>query len=285
MTLSRLSFYSAAAALILGVGMAQAQMGTVDGRTSSGALTGYTAGSPLDRRPIVPASAYAASLYTPGRYGSLAPPIFMTTINTPGIYGAYSFGVAPLTFNREPLFYDTANDREIIPAVTVTIAPLRNPGTAAGVPTMSVGTPSTAPAVPGSTALSTIPAQTPVVPALTTTVAPADTTARVIVRVPEDARLTFGGVPVAQPGRLRTFTTPALTPGQYYTYDIHATWNEDGRTVEKDRHIYVSAGATADVDFLSPPADQGTRELRTRPLPFAAPGAPALKPTLPPKRP
>jgi uncharacterized protein (TIGR03000 family) len=285
MTLARIAGWSAVAGLTLGSGLAQAQ----GGRTTSGALVGYTSGSPLDRRPLVPAWSYAPSVYTPGRYGSLASPIFMTTLNTPGIYGAYSMGVAPLTFNREPLFFDYFNDREVIPAISVTMPPLRDPTTAAGAPTLAVGTPSTTQAVPGYAALGTIPAQRPAAPSLTTAETPWDNVARVVVRVPEDARLEFGGVPVDQPGRLRKFTTPALTPGQRYTYDIQAAWSENGRPVTRERQITVFAGEKVDVDFLSPEFDQAPRELRTQPLPApkvppvtAPPDVGPLKPTRPP---
>src|SRR2546423_9656308 len=99
-----------------------------------GPVSGYTTGSQIDRRPVVPVTAYSASTYVPGSfrtYGSLAEPIFMTTINTPGIYGAYSYGVAPLTFNREPTFYPAYEPRLDVPAVTTTIAPVRPPSTLA----------------------------------------------------------------------------------------------------------------------------------------------------------
>jgi uncharacterized protein (TIGR03000 family) len=230
----------------------------------SGALVGYTSGSPLDRRPLVTAREYAASEYVPGRYGSLAPPIFMTVLNTPGIYGAYSYGVAPLTFNREPLFYPAYEDRQVIPAITVTVAPLRDQTMANGAPTFLVGTRGTTPDVPGSRALSTIPGQVPA--AAVTYPAPGEDVARVVVRVPENAELEFGGVAVGQTGRVRKFTTPPLTPGQEYRYDVRATWTESGRQVVKERQVFVYAGEKADVDFLGPDAanEQREREMRSR---------------------
>jgi uncharacterized protein (TIGR03000 family) len=246
---------SAVAVLALGSGVVRAQGGL------SGALVGWTSGSPLDRRPLVTAGQYAASEYVPGSYGSLAPPIFMTVLNTPGIYGAYSYGVAPLTFNREPLFYPAYDDRQVIPAITVTIAPLRDRTMANGAPTFLVGTPRTTPDVPGTRALSTIPGQVPAAPAETSA---GENVARVVVRVPENAQLEFGGVAVGQTGRVRKFTSPPLTPGQKYRYSIRATWTESGRTVTKDRQIFVYAGEKADVDFLGPDAanEQNEREMR-----------------------
>jgi uncharacterized protein (TIGR03000 family) len=303
MRLTRIAGYSAVAVLTLGSGMVHAQAG----RTLSGALAGYTSGSPLDRRPLVLATEYASSTYYSGRYGSLASPIFMTTLNTPGIYGAYSFGVAPLTYDREPLFTPAYDPRQVIPAITITLPPVRDSVTAVGAATLSAYPPPFTPpergypatgydasgyAVPGYATLSTIPRQSPAMSTRSTTMVPSDYVARVVVRVPEDARLEFGGVTVEQPGRIRKFTTPALTPGQKYSYDIRAVWTEGNRPVVKERTIIVYAGEKADIDFLSPEFDEAPRELRTQPLPApnVAPVTPVpnvgpLKPTVPPARP
>src|SRR5262245_15515705 len=124
MSSQRFSSLTALAALGLVAGFAAESRA----QQTLGPVSGYTTGSQIDRRPVVPVTAYSASTYVPGSfrtYGSLAEPIFMTTINTPGIYGAYSYGVAPLTFTREPTFYPAYEPRLDIPAVTTTIAPVR----------------------------------------------------------------------------------------------------------------------------------------------------------------
>src|SRR5271165_7139110 len=121
MTLFRMVCTSAVAALALG-GLAQAQ-GTGQ---PLGALRGYTQGYPLDRRPIVTAQSYSSSPYVPGDRGSLASPIFMTSLNYPGVYGAYEYSVTPLFFNREPSFYPAYQPREVVPAITVTVPPFRD---------------------------------------------------------------------------------------------------------------------------------------------------------------
>ncbi len=260
----------------------------------SAALSGWRTGTPLDRRPTIPVSAYSSSPYYSGRYGSLAPPIFMTTLNTPGIYGAYSYGTGGITLTREPFFSAVYDDRETIPSTSITTAPLRRPTTPAGAPTMAAGPPSVTPAVPGSAVIETYPGQIPAVnvPATapegttlrTMPAAPGATTslstenaARVVVRVPEDARLDFGGMTMPQTGRVRKFFTPPLVPGQRYHYDVQATWQEDGRTVVRERKVNVYAGEKADIDFLGP-EENHERELHTRPIlpapvPAAAPGA------------
>jgi uncharacterized protein (TIGR03000 family) len=238
-------------------GMVRAQGGAV----GSPALSGYTSGWSLDRRPIVPVSAYSASPYYPGSYGSLASPIFMTTLSYPGIYGAYSYGNGGITLSREPWFTAVVSDRYDIPAISITTAPLRDASTPAGAPTLYAVPPPLNPVVPGSVALRTIPPdQMFVVPA-----APAEQTARVVVRVPEDARLEFEGVMVPQEGRLRKFVTPALVPGKKYLYDVRATWQEEGRPVVRERRIAVYAGEKTDIDFLRPGEENSGRELRVRP--------------------
>jgi uncharacterized protein (TIGR03000 family) len=202
-----------------------------------GPVSGYTTGSQIDRRPVVPVTAYSASTYVPGSfatYGSLASPIFMTTINTPGIYGAYSYGVAPLTFNREPTFYPAYEARLDIPAVTTTIAPVR--------PTSTIVTAAT----------------------VTREVVPVNVTADVNVRLPADAKLYFEGIPMEQTGPERHFVTPPLTPGRNYQYDVRAVWTDNqGREVVQDRKVPVHAGDRLTIDFLAPPP---SATLRTRPM-------------------
>jgi uncharacterized protein (TIGR03000 family) len=232
-------------ALLAPAGAARAQVAV-----GSPALAGWTAGGLLDRRPIVAVSAYSSSPFYSGWHGSLAEPIFMTTLQTPGIYGAYSFGTGGITLTREPWFYPVPDDRDIIPAITVTTAPLRSLRTSAGVPTMAGGS---------------LPALPPDSPAR-------ELTAQVVVRVPEDARLEFGGVSMPQTGRVRRFVSPPLVPGQRYRYDVRATWQEDGRTVVCERQANVYAGEKTDLDFLSPREGNWERELQTKP-PLLSPAA------------
>jgi uncharacterized protein (TIGR03000 family) len=268
----------------------------------SPALAGWTTGSPVDHRPIVPVRDYSSSAYYSGKYGSLASPIFMTTLQTPGIYGAYDFGNGGITRTREPWFSAVYDDRETIPATSITTLPLRRPSTPAGAPTLAAGPPSVVPAVPGSATVPTYPGQlspvatppeetgTPMglrtipgrVPPASTEAPAAEETARVVVRVPDDARLEFEGVAMPETGRIRKFVSPPLVPGRRYHYDVLATWQEDGHTVTHERRINVYAGEKAEVDFLAPPEENRERDLRTRPiLPPPSSAAPAR--TVPPR--
>jgi uncharacterized protein (TIGR03000 family) len=76
--------------------------------------------------------------------------------------------------------------------------------------------------------------------------------ARVEVRVPAGAALWFDGVRTQQSGSERSFVSPPLTPGQEYTYEVHARWTEDGRTVDRNRTIHVRANTRTDVDLTRP---------------------------------
>lgn len=312
MTASRRTALVGLAALGLWAATAsRAQAQRLEGGTVS--TLGYSSGSPIDRRPIVPATTYSSSPYYSGAFGSLADPIFMTTINYPGQYGAYNLGLPLDMLNREPFSYPAVNPRSIIPAISTTVAPLRSPTTPAGGPTLTTAPPSVTPAVPSynQQIANTYPAQisaavpstgaAPAVPGdltpaaeipttnamLTTpgTIGPRDDVAKVVVRVPEDARLEFEGVPIAQAGRVREMSTPPLARGQFYHYLVKATWREGEQDVTHERRVRVYPGSVSDVDFLTPA--QGERTLRSSPqLPppgdARAPAAPSALDNPPP---
>jgi uncharacterized protein (TIGR03000 family) len=140
----------------------------------------------------------------------------MTTINTPGVYGAYSFGVADINlYNREPSFYRAFNPRDVLPAVNTTVVPRTEETTlSAALPRPEMGT------------------------------------ASVRVRVPAEAQVWFEGVPTDATGTTRDFVTPPLTVGRSYKYDVRASWRLNGREVSNSREVLVRAGDRVDVDFL-----------------------------------
>jgi uncharacterized protein (TIGR03000 family) len=78
--------------------------------------------------------------------------------------------------------------------------------------------------------------------------------AMIDVRVPPEAQVTFDGEATTQRGPNRLFTSPALEPGKSYHYDVKASWNQNGRTVTRNRRVDVRAGQRTTVDFLQ---DQG----------------------------
>jgi len=153
----------------------------------------------------------------------------MTTLNTPGIYGAYDLGITSFSlYNREPQFYPAYPQRAVIPELTTTIAPIP----------------------PNSEA--SLSAQAPV-----------SDTARVHVHVPADAELSFQGVPMSTGGTDREFVTPALVAGRGYSYDVQASWMDNGQEVRRSKRIYVHAGDRVHVDLT-----EGESTLKaTQPLP------------------
>jgi uncharacterized protein (TIGR03000 family) len=76
-----------------------------------------------------------------------------------------------------------------------------------------------------------------------------DPVAHVTVKVPVDAQVWFADTPTTSKGPLRQFNSPPLTPGSQYTYDVRASWNENGQAVTQTQHVEVSAGAHVNVSF------------------------------------
>jgi uncharacterized protein (TIGR03000 family) len=68
------------------------------------------------------------------------------------------------------------------------------------------------------------------------------TTARVLITLPDDARLYFNGTAAAGNGSLRSFATPPLVPGHSYAYDLTAEVVRDGRIQRVTERIVVRAG-------------------------------------------
>jgi uncharacterized protein (TIGR03000 family) len=72
----------------------------------------------------------------------------------------------------------------------------------------------------------------------------------IAVRVPADAEIWFDGKKTSQTGPVRYFETPPLEPGREYSYEIRARWNENGRQVERTRHVTVHPGDRLALNFV-----------------------------------
>jgi uncharacterized protein (TIGR03000 family) len=169
-------------------------------------------------------------------------PIFMTSINYPGVYGAYTLGGAGQAYNAR----GTATNYLVASGTTLRID---------AEPTRA------------------LPAPAP---------EPSNSVALVDVHVPADANLWFEGVRMTQGGTMRRFVSPPLMPGQPYTYEVRASWTENGQEVARDRVVRVQAGDRVDVDLRSAtPREGGTSTLRTGPLPLPS-APPPEAPTPPP---
>jgi uncharacterized protein (TIGR03000 family) len=73
--------------------------------------------------------------------------------------------------------------------------------------------------------------------------------ARMIVEVPDDAKLFVDGQLMKTTSSRRVFLTPRLQPGQAYFYDLKAEVSRDGDTRTENRRIIVRAGETARASF------------------------------------
>lgn len=160
-------------------------------------------------------------------------PSYMTSINYPWIYGSFDYP-------RAPGIYQPGIQRDQF-TTSPTVYSVQVIGASAYGPEENI---------------------------LNTAMTPIQTTAYVNVWVPPDAELRFEGIRTDLRGTYRHFTTPPLVPGRDYTYDISATWVQNGQSVTKTRHIPIRAGQQVSVDFRTPEgAEPGTSTLRTRPLP------------------
>ena len=79
-----------------------------------------------------------------------------------------------------------------------------------------------------------------------------DNKAHIWLRVPADAEVWVDGARTRQTGESRYFFSPALTPGEKYSYNIRVVTKKDGKPVEQKRRVPVHAGATVRLDFTRP---------------------------------
>src|SRR5262249_27362614 len=75
--------------------------------------------------------------------------------------------------------------------------------------------------------------------------------ARIGARVPTNAKVFVNGEQTTQSGQFRRFVSPPLDPGQDYTYEIRATWDDNGHQVDRTSTVSVRAGQLTQLDFLA----------------------------------
>ena len=169
--------------------------------------------------------------YTPGVSPSYYvapnyPGIYMTTINYPGIYGAYSQGITPSFFS-----YRSAPEFTTVRYM---------PGNMNTVISNTV----------------TPPAFGPTTTTLTTSAGQAAT---IDVTVPAEAQLWFDTTLTTKAGTTREFISPPLDPGRDYTYNLRATWLDNGQEVVRQRAVRVRAGEHVNVNLTSEPTQTELR--------------------------
>jgi len=92
----------------------------------------------------------------------------------------------------------------------------------------------------------------PPTPQYTSTASPTptgDNKAHLVIQVPDpNAQVKVNGQKTDSSGTVRTFQSPDLSPGTY-TYDVQATWKENGKNVTESHTVKVEPGAESMVIF------------------------------------
>jgi len=118
----------------------------------------------------------------------------------------------------------------------------------------------------------------------------APNSARLTVMVPAaDARVYIQGQEMTESGMTRQFVSPSLTPGENYTYEVRAVWNQNGQAMDQTRTARVRANETATVDFRVPqgnssPLPSGTTTGTTTTTPGTTNPSTTTPPPPPPSR-
>jgi uncharacterized protein (TIGR03000 family) len=89
-------------------------------------------------------------------------------------------------------------------------------------------------------------------PAVSNPAAAGHMAARVVVKLPEDARLFVENDPCPLTSAERAFDTPELQPGVTYHYMIRAEVTRGGQVVKESKRVTVRAGQETVVEFGEP---------------------------------
>ncbi len=185
-------------------------------------------------------------------YGNTSPayvvtaPTYLTSINYPLVYGAYStFPYVGSSYAQSALV-SPFSAIPTSPAVVV----IANPQVPPAVTTPEM----TATLSARPSALTTITSELPA------GVRASATSAVINIRVPDDAEVRIQGRKMNENGAERQFVSPALNPGQTYSYDISARWNENGKPITQNQRVIVRAGERTGVTFIGRSQRERDRE-------------------------
>ncbi len=92
--------------------------------------------------------------------------------------------------------------------------------------------------------------------------------AKLIVKMPDDAKLYVDGKPISVSAQ-KTFRTPELKKGQAYYYEFRAEVVRDGKPISETRRVIVKAGAVIRADFSSLGNVTGVASAKTREFSFS----------------
>jgi len=76
-----------------------------------------------------------------------------------------------------------------------------------------------------------------------------DGPARIVVKLPADARLTIDGAATRSTSAVRTFESPTLKAGRTYSYVLEARFTKDGEEVVVSKKVEVTPGKTTEVEL------------------------------------
>jgi uncharacterized protein (TIGR03000 family) len=167
-----------------------------------------------------------------------------------GFYPYYGYGFYPYSYGYD-YYPDYATDPYLWAAVTT--PPLLSDGSAEVTPVY--------PEIATSGTTLTTGYQSHSTPGTGT--GQPDGSARMTVIVPPTAEVSIDDTMTLSKGAVRQYDSPPLTPGTRYTYDIKASWNENGHEVTQTQRVEVTAGAQVYVRFPAPPQTTGQASAAT----------------------
>ena len=74
----------------------------------------------------------------------------------------------------------------------------------------------------------------------------------ILVRVPENTKVTFNGWTSSSNSTTRRFKTPVLEPGKEYAYTLRAEIIRDGQTLVRTHQVVVRAGQETEASIRFP---------------------------------
>jgi len=227
----------ATVALLLHSGWTAAQSPVLPGPTST-----PSANQPTEPLPT-PASLAPATpvIVTPAYEGmgggvsskfSLYPlrstsPIMMTSINYPGVYGAYYYGAAPQAWTQG------------VSAAPMTLRPSWTtlpPSVAIAYGSPLYGPPARPVAAPANSAAASI-----------------------TIHTPEGASVWVQDQALVGTAPRFVYTTPLLRPNQLYRYEVRAAWSQDGQPVTDSQTVTLQAGERHVIGFSEKKLTNGVR--------------------------
>jgi uncharacterized protein (TIGR03000 family) len=66
-----------------------------------------------------------------------------------------------------------------------------------------------------------------------------------------NARVWVDDQATTRTGTVRDFTSPPVAVGSSYSYDVRASWKENGHQIDIDRHVSVVPGESNRIEFTT----------------------------------